>query len=188
MAGRISHIWHHTLAVLCYKSLLLFWCSLYLPHARQYMRCAYMMSWVQQSHTLSKLVPPSVKESFRNLIFQVLMAIMKVIAFWDASPCSLIEVDWCFRGAYCLHHQGNEALMIEEVHISKMSSLLQWDYMALYPRRLSSSFRNLANFCLEFFLVSEDSTSEVTWEQQLQQKLWHCTLCWAHPFSSSYAW
>jgi hypothetical protein len=27
------------------------------------------------------------------------------IAFWDVLPCKMI-VDRCFRGAYCLHHQG----------------------------------------------------------------------------------
>jgi hypothetical protein len=28
-------------------------------------------------------------------------------AFWDIAPCSLVEVDLRFRGAYCLHHQGD---------------------------------------------------------------------------------
>jgi hypothetical protein len=31
---------------------------------------------------------------------------MKMAAFWDLAPCSL-EVDRCFRGAYCLH-QGDD--------------------------------------------------------------------------------
>jgi hypothetical protein len=26
--------------------------------------------------------------------------------FWDVAPCSLLEIYLCFRGAYCLHHQG----------------------------------------------------------------------------------
>jgi hypothetical protein len=26
--------------------------------------------------------------------------------FWDTAPCILVEVDRCFRDAYCLHHQG----------------------------------------------------------------------------------
>jgi hypothetical protein len=34
-------------------------------------------------------------------------------------PCSFVEDDWCFRGAYCLHHQGS--LMIEAVSTSEMS-------------------------------------------------------------------
>jgi hypothetical protein len=32
---------------------------------------------------------------------------MKMAAFWDTAPCSLVDVDRCFRGAYCSHHQGN---------------------------------------------------------------------------------
>jgi hypothetical protein len=35
-------------------------------------------------------------------------AIMKIRAFWDVAPCSLVGVERRFRGAYCLHHQGDE--------------------------------------------------------------------------------
>jgi hypothetical protein len=28
-------------------------------------------------------------------------------AFWDTAPCSLVEVDWSFWVAYCLHHQSD---------------------------------------------------------------------------------
>jgi hypothetical protein len=24
--------------------------------------------------------------------------------FWDVAPCSLVDSDWHFRAAYCLHH------------------------------------------------------------------------------------
>jgi hypothetical protein len=42
--------------------------------------------------------------------FQVLTAAsMKIRAFWDMAPCSLVAVDRRFRGAYCLHHQGDES-------------------------------------------------------------------------------
>jgi hypothetical protein len=38
---------------------------------------------------------------------QVLTAAsMKFRVFWDVAPCSHVEVDRRFRGAYCLHHQG----------------------------------------------------------------------------------
>jgi hypothetical protein len=41
--------------------------------------------------------------------FQVLMvASMKMTAFWDVAPCSLVEVDRRFRGVYCLHYQDDE--------------------------------------------------------------------------------
>jgi hypothetical protein len=49
--------------------------------------------------------------------FQVLtVGNMKMAAFWDIAPCSLVEAHGCFRGAYCLQHQN--------------------DYMALHPRKL----------------------------------------------------
>jgi hypothetical protein len=32
---------------------------------------------------------------------------IKMSAFWDIVPCSLVEVDWRFRGAYCVHNQDN---------------------------------------------------------------------------------
>jgi hypothetical protein len=31
---------------------------------------------------------------------------MKIGLFWDAAPCSLVETDRRFRGAYYLHHEG----------------------------------------------------------------------------------
>jgi hypothetical protein len=32
---------------------------------------------------------------------------MKFRVFWDVAPCSHVEVYRRFRGAYCLHHQGD---------------------------------------------------------------------------------
>jgi hypothetical protein len=33
----------------------------------------------------------------------------KMTVFWDVAPCSLVEDYRHFRGAYCLHHQGDES-------------------------------------------------------------------------------
>jgi hypothetical protein len=33
---------------------------------------------------------------------------MKITDFWDVAPCSLVEVYRRFRGACCLHHQGDD--------------------------------------------------------------------------------
>jgi hypothetical protein len=33
---------------------------------------------------------------------------LKMSVFWDAVPCGLIETNRCFRGASCLHHQGDD--------------------------------------------------------------------------------
>jgi hypothetical protein len=43
--------------------------------------------------------------------FQFLIAgSIKMTAFWDMSPCSLVEVGLYrrFKGAYCLHHQVHD--------------------------------------------------------------------------------
>jgi hypothetical protein len=38
--------------------------------------------------------------------FEVLTAVStKMVVFWVATPCSLVEVYQRFRGPYCLHHQ-----------------------------------------------------------------------------------
>jgi hypothetical protein len=68
--------------------------------------------------------------------FQVLTAAagMSFRVFWDVAPCSRVEVNRRFRGAYCLHHGA--ALMMEAVHTSEMSMNFQRDYTALHPRRL----------------------------------------------------
>jgi hypothetical protein len=40
--------------------------------------------------------------------FKVLTAAsIKVTAFWDIAPCSLVGVDRLFKGTYCHHHQGD---------------------------------------------------------------------------------
>jgi hypothetical protein len=45
----------------------------------------------------------------RYVRFLVLTAAsMKFRLFWDVAPCSHVEVDRRFRGAYCLHHQGDD--------------------------------------------------------------------------------
>jgi hypothetical protein len=47
-------------------------------------------------------------QTWSTIHFQVLTAeSMKII--WDVAPCSLVEVDWRFRGAYCLHHGGERS-------------------------------------------------------------------------------
>jgi hypothetical protein len=52
--------------------------------------------------------------------FQGLIAVsMKMAVFWVVVSCSLVEVYRSFRDACCLHHQGNEALMMEAASISE---------------------------------------------------------------------
>jgi hypothetical protein len=50
-------------------------------------------------------------------------------SFLDIAPCSLVVVEWHFRGAYYLHHQGDEAGGSR--HFWNIT-LLQRDYIAQY--------------------------------------------------------
>jgi hypothetical protein len=42
-------------------------------------------------------------------------------ALWDIAPCSLVEVDRRFKGAYCLHYQGDDNGPVMAVHTSGTS-------------------------------------------------------------------
>jgi hypothetical protein len=69
--------------------------------------------------------------------FQVLVAAsMKITTFWYNVPCSLAEVDWRFRGYYCLHLQGETSRR----NIPRDCHLCQWalyffDYAPLYQQK-----------------------------------------------------
>jgi hypothetical protein len=71
--------------------------------------------------------------------FQVLTASsMKMTVVWDVVPCSLVEVEQRFRGARCLHHQGDDDPNDGgSKHLRNVGKLLP-DYTAQHPRRQSS--------------------------------------------------
>jgi hypothetical protein len=48
------------------------------------------------------------RQKSQTLKVEVITAVsMKMTVSWDVAPCSILEVDRRFRGAYCLHHQGD---------------------------------------------------------------------------------
>jgi hypothetical protein len=55
----------------------------------------------------------------------------KMTVFWDVAPCSFVEIDRRFRGAYCLQHQGSKHIW----NVWNVSQFLR-DYTAQHPRRL----------------------------------------------------
>jgi hypothetical protein len=59
---------------------------------------------------------------------------MKMTVFWDAVPCSLVEVYRRFRGAYCLHHRPDGG----SKHLWNVGKLT--DYTAQHPSRQSPSY------------------------------------------------
>jgi hypothetical protein len=46
---------------------------------------------------------------------------MKMGVFWVVAPCRLVDIYRRFEGAYCLHHQGMIALMIQATSTSETS-------------------------------------------------------------------
>jgi hypothetical protein len=66
------------------------------------------------------------RNNYRYLVrFQVLTASsMKIRAFWDIAPCSLVGIDLRFRSAYCLHHHGDIIFL--------SISLLSWESQISY--------------------------------------------------------
>jgi hypothetical protein len=61
---------------------------------------------------------------------------MKMAVFWNAAPCSLAEMYRRFRGAYCLHYQGDECRDDgASTHLRNVGLLR--DQTALYPIMLS---------------------------------------------------
>jgi hypothetical protein len=58
------------------------------------------------------------------------------MTFLDIAACSLVEGDRRFRGVYCLQQQGDDEGSTKLWNVG----LLQQDYIALYPWKLSSSY------------------------------------------------
>jgi hypothetical protein len=57
------------------------------------------------------LVPAEyIKTYVRYVVLKA--ASMKMRVFCDIAPCSLVGIDRCFRGVYCLHHQGDIRMVI----------------------------------------------------------------------------
>jgi hypothetical protein len=51
-------------------------------------------------------------------LFCIKQIFLKIRAFWDIQPCSLLGVDRRFRGVYCLHHQSDEILLVRTFETS----------------------------------------------------------------------
>jgi hypothetical protein len=71
-----------------------------------FFRIVMLCDIVSGFHCSSKMFAATCKTTCNNLEDRTNI---KMIAFWDIAPCSLVGVDRCFGGAYCLHHQGDES-------------------------------------------------------------------------------
>jgi hypothetical protein len=56
---------------------------------------------------------------------------MKFRVFWDVAPCSHVEVDRHFRGAYCIRHEGHKSITFFLFLITNVVSLPVLKYQGL---------------------------------------------------------
>jgi hypothetical protein len=96
--------------------------------------------------SLSELTIPNLLKTSFLVRFQILaVASMKIAVFWNLSPRSLVEIN-CFRGAYCLHHLGDESHNIQE------DSHLEVFYIpSEYHRLLKRKVQCFGNKCSSLF-------------------------------------
>jgi hypothetical protein len=77
---------------------------------------------------------------------------MKFRVLWHTEPCSHVEVDRCFRGVYCLHHQ--DVLTMEAVrtrvttrrYIPEDSTLHTRHHQNLSSHIVAYHLRGIKNF------------------------------------------
>jgi hypothetical protein len=76
--------------------------------------------------------------------FQALAALtMKTTVVWDMTPCSLVDINRCIGGTYCLHLQRRRVSPVfnsEDGGSVFLRNVGQYilDYMALHPRKQCS--------------------------------------------------
>jgi hypothetical protein len=80
--------------------------------------------------------------------FQALTeASMNVAVFRDVAPCNLVDVDRCFKGAYCVHHQGDEPTSLQTPSVANTMSYKQ-----------GRSFAERINSCLVLLIYGSCSS------------------------------
>jgi hypothetical protein len=72
------------------------------------------------------------------------------MTFWDAVSCSLLKTDRRFRGAYCLHYQGEDHLIALMMESASTSETLVNFYQVTKPNIPEASYvLDSKDICLE---------------------------------------
>jgi hypothetical protein len=91
----------------------------------------------------------------------------KFRVFWDVAPCSHVEVDRRFRGAYCLHHRSKYS----ELHARRRENMKSHVNCTLHPSVSCTSGNNRPRY----------HWTETGWTPRQVWTLWRagipCT-CW----------
>jgi hypothetical protein len=56
---------------------------------------------------------------------------LNMAVFWDVVPFSLVDIGWRFRGAYCLHYQGDESVSTR-LHSAASQKTAIFMYVAMF--------------------------------------------------------
>lgn len=59
---------------------------------------------VKEKETHSLTIEKARLEDTGSYSVSMIFVTMKVAQFWDVVLYSLVDIVWCFRGAYCFHH------------------------------------------------------------------------------------
>jgi hypothetical protein len=79
----------------------------------------------------------------------LIAVIVKNTAFWNVTPCSLVDHYQCFRGTCYLYLQGRRVLYLGDGGAGnfKMLVINLPDYMVVHPKRQSSYKLFYGEFC-----------------------------------------
>jgi hypothetical protein len=94
---------------------------------------------------------------------------MKRTAFWDMVLCSLTEVDWCFRGAYYRHHQGDET----SVYFNKTTQRYISESCHLHTHHHNNLESHMETVCFSETLVSAKTTWHYDTEVHITSVWWY---------------
>jgi hypothetical protein len=78
--------------------------------------CAYVISrnrravWTDSARYVPRLLIFLDVSCITSQMYEHLQKRSLYRVFWDVVPCSHVEVDRRFRGAYCLHHQSDDII------------------------------------------------------------------------------
>jgi hypothetical protein len=87
---------------------------------------------------------------------------MKMRAFRDIEPCTLVEVERRFKGAYCLYHQDDEWCCDEAERISETSSVSMSLHTALSQKAVNFITASHHSFIIHRSLI-RNSMLQNTW-------------------------
>jgi hypothetical protein len=109
-----------------------------------------------------------------------------MIASWDIAPCSL-EVDQRFRGAYCLHHQGDlfqqdhTVLHPTKLFFFKLTALRNWNSHSCISFMHYYLQMHIIILALSFKLIYQDASYMFQNYSQFQNmgklSIWQCLAC-----------